>query len=100
MRTRRRDKESPETPQADPAPAPYDFADEPRPDAGPTSLDPVKSLIAEPSPVPPPETAPPPDTPPPPPPVAAEAPTPPPTADAAPVSAPEPGVSELAEPAD
>ena len=50
MRIRRRDREAPESSQAGSEPAPYDY-DRDAPGAGmegPTSLDPVKSLIAEP----------------------------------------------------
>ena len=50
MRIRRKDREAPESPHAAAGPAPYDY-DRDAPGAGgtgPTSLDPVKSLIAEP----------------------------------------------------
>ncbi len=48
MRIRRRDREAPETPQSAPEPAPYDYdRDTPVAGDGPTSLDPVKSLIVE-----------------------------------------------------
>ncbi len=48
MRIRRRDREAPEIPQSAPEPAPYDYdRDAPAAGEGPTSLDPVKSLIVE-----------------------------------------------------
>jgi chromosome partitioning protein len=50
MRIRRRDRETQETSPAAPEPAPYDYDVEiqPPPAHGPTSIDPVKSLISEP----------------------------------------------------
>jgi len=94
MRIRRKDRESPGTPTVAPGPAPYDYdVETPAPPSqGPTSIDPVKSLISEPAPPPgtvavppavapasPPEAEPapappapaPPEEPPPPPPAAA-----------------------------
>jgi len=94
MRIRRKDRESPGTPTVAPGPAPYDYdVETPAPPGqGPTSIDPVKSLISEPAPPPgtvavppavapasPPEAEPapappapaPPEEPPPPPPAAA-----------------------------
>jgi chromosome partitioning protein len=61
MRIRRRDREAPESSEADAAPAPYDYDRDAPTDVGegPTSLDPVKSLVAEPPADGTPETAPP-----------------------------------------
>jgi chromosome partitioning protein len=98
MRIRRKDRETPGIPTTAPAPAPYDYDVEAAPPSqGPTSIDPVKSLISEPMPAPEseatPPAAPPTEAPP------AEPPAPAPAAaatEAAP--APEPEVAAAPEP--
>jgi len=47
MRIRRRDREAQQTPGAPSEPAPYDYDEEARTASGPTSTDPVKSLVSE-----------------------------------------------------
>jgi chromosome partitioning protein len=49
MRIRRKDREAPGTPAGAPDIAPYDYDVEPEGPGGPTSMDPVKSLISEPA---------------------------------------------------
>ncbi len=96
MRIRRKDRESPGTPTTTPDPAPYDYDVETvaPPSEGPTSIDPVKSLISEPAPAPEHATTPPAEPPAPSPRDAAPAPAPP-----APEPEPEPDPDPEPEPA-
>ena len=82
MRIRRKDREAQGTATAAPDPAPYDYDVEAKgpPSQGPTSVDPVKSLISEPVPAAEPEASPP----------AGPAPPSPQDAQPAPPAAPEP----------